>query len=306
MSFNTNQLVLRYGAGLTAKQLRFAHTHCFMGDPAAPTAPESMGSTLVALRRTLPGIMNAYSGAVLPYEQKLIDAQKQILPQQNQLQYDQYSQYAPQLNQLGQQINASNAEAQSRSDLNILKGTGGQLTEAALEAQKKADPEYYKTREGVGAGFLSLLGGMDPNKLSGSEMANAERGVNRLNNRSGNSNGGVPLNTISNAMTFGDELDKKRQAYGQTLGLGGQLMPSMKSGVDTFQLTTGRPSQANPAANQFLGVNQNSFGSQGQGMAGGVFNAAAGFQGQANDINSQRRDSLDRATGVTSSMPSYS
>ncbi len=306
MSFNSNQLALRAGAGLTARQLKFAHCHCFGGDPATPTPNESMGTTMLALQRNLPGIMKAYSTSVQPYEQKLLDAQKNILPQQNQLQYDQYNQYAPQLNELGQRVNASNAEAQSRSDLNVLRGTGGKLTQAALDAQRKADPEYYKTREGVGAGFLNMLGGMDPNKLTGSEMANVERGVNRLNNRSGNSNGGVPLNAISNAMTFGDELTNKRQGYAQTLGLGGQLMQPMKSGIDTFQLTTGRPSQNNPAAGQFLGVNQNSFGAQGQNMAGNVFNTAAGFQSQANDINSQRRDSLDRVNQTMGSMPSYS
>lgn len=294
MSFNSNQLALRAGAGLTARQLKFAHCHCFGGDPATPTPNESMGTTMLALQRNLPGIMKAYSTSVQPYEQKLLDAQKNILPQQNQLQYDQYNQYAPQLNELGQRVNASNAEAQSRSDLNVLRGTGGKLTQAALDAQRKADPEYYKTREGVGAGFLNMLGGMDPNKLTGSESANVERGLNRLNTHSGNSNGGVPLNTISNAMTFGDELANKRQGYGAALGLGSQMLPTFKSGIDTFQLTTGRPSQTNPAAGQFLGVNQNSFGAQGQGMAGNVFNAASGFQGQANDINSQRRDSLDR------------
>lgn len=284
-------------------------TDLFMGgDPPAPTATESTDSMLQAYIKNLPGLLDVTAKNVLPTEQANLQAQQQLAPAQNQLALDLYKQFAPQFNAVGSQISSQNALAQAGSDLQVLQQYGPQLTAQALAAQKQADPEYYKTREMAQQGLANMFNGLPDgsSNLTGGERAEVERSLARDNSARGNENP-TAIGTVENAMKFGSaglqRQGQKQAMIANAVNTASQAMAPMQSKIDTFQLTTGRPS-VNSGQTQFAGVKdvgQNTF-SMGQNLLGEV----GQNQRSAMDINSRRRDSLDRFSQVMSSMPNVS
>jgi len=212
-------------------------------------------------------------------------------------------------NQYGVPTADANAAIASRNTSNlsdIFSGAGSDLIRSSTETAKIADPEYYRSREQLGAGVDKLLSGQDPNRLTEAELENATRGVNRTNIATGNVTPSQ-TQTISNAMTFGDELSKKRALFGDALGRATGALPAMKSGADTFRQVTGQPGTS--------GLGDTNFGVQKQGESGAVNNAlstlyGAGSSASSNYINnSDYRSDAERVTGVgngvAQSMPDY-
>ncbi len=285
--------------------LEYPPEHCAVfrneGDPAAPTAQESTASVIGAEATNLPRLLQAYGNNVLPYEQSIQNASNVVSPQQQALQAQLYAQYAPILNAVGQRINSSNARSQSQSDLDILRSTGQQVTEADLEAQRRADPEYYHQRELLSAGLDNLMKsyGSDPTALSGGELSGVERSLNRDNLQQGNSGVGSSLGIIQNAQRYGGAANAKRQAYAGVLGQVGGLLQPLKSGIDASQLTLGRPSMAQFGANQMTQAGQGStFGNNVSGIGNNLLNQIGQFQTTATDVNAQRRSGLDVGLGA--------
>ncbi len=292
-----------------AQEFPLEHCSSFRneGDPPAPTAQESTASVIGAEATNLPKLLKAYGDNVLPYEQSIQNASNVISPQQQELQARLYAQYAPILNAIGQHLNASNAQAQSQSDLDILRGTGQQVTAADLEAQKQADPEYYKQREALSTGLTNLLNsyGSDPTALSGGELSGVERSLNRDNLQQGNSGVGSSLGIIQNAQRYGAAADAKRQAYAGVLSGAGQLLQPLKSGIDAFQLTTGRPSIPAFGANQMTQAGQGSqLGNNVSGIGNNLLNNIGQFQTTAMGVNANRRSALDVGLGAANSISS--
>jgi len=217
-----------------------------------------------------------------------------------------FSEYTPQYLETG-------GRAQTAEDLRsglgaisneaaMINGGGSQLVEQANQMEALANPEWYANKQAVGAGYSALLGGMDPNKLSGAEMANVERGVNRLNMRTGNLNTGDSTTTTANAMQFGGALDQKRQNFGQALSLFPGIAGATRSQNNGFDIATGRGAKQGQNAGAGLGANQNS----------GMNSALSASQGSVNDlqalgynINSQRDTTFNKMTtlgGATESL----
>ncbi len=170
-------------------------------------------------------------------------------PRQNKLDYEQFSQYAPLFSQAG----ASLQQNEVQNNLGNINNGGSQLVSAARQLEDLASPDFAKSRQVANKGFQDLIGGMDPNRLSGAEMANTERGINRLNARTGNLNTGDATSTTANAMTFGGALDQKRQNFGQALNLFPGIASQSKSGMDTFNVGTGKTINSNPGLSAFGG-----------------------------------------------------
>lgn len=266
------------------------------GDPPSPTTNESMDSILQAYVKNLPQLLNTTSAGILPYEQASQNAQAQIAPQQQQLNYDMFNQYNPLY---------ANSSAQTENSL--LNGVGGQNVRAVDQLNRQIDPEYYNGRAAAGKSLTDLLSGMDPNKLTGAEQSNVERGLQRQGVQSGQN--GLPQSStgaINAALSYGGALDAKRNTIARAIASASQALPTFKSGADPFAQATGRSGTQAFNGGQQFNTTQNGFGSNTVGLGNNLLGSATAIRTQQNQINADRRDPLDRVTGVLGSLPSIS
>lgn len=259
------------------------------GDPPAPNAIESTDATMAAYLKNLP----AFLSQMVPSAQAQLAASQATGLPMSQLQADIYAQTAPQLNQVSQQMDASNKYAGAQGDLAVLQGPGAASARAVQDLSRQFDPEFYSTRSQT----ANTIGGLMNGGLSPSEEEAINRSLARQNFSMGLLGTPTATSTVANAMTFGDAA---RQRQLQGVNAATSFLPASRSGFDPTQVALGRPS-INTGGSQFLGVDQNA-GKAGQDL----FNTIGGFQTNAMNINANRRDSLDRVTGVLGSMPSYS
>jgi len=264
---------------------------------------DNTGKQILDYAKYLPQYLKATGENIGPFEQSLVNARSTVDPQNFALNESLLKYFGPRMNEIGSQLQRQNAMNQSQNELDVINGPGGEMARAGQRLNEEADPEYYGSRRVAADKLISLLQGQDPNRLTGAEMANVERGLNRTNMSNGmqdvHSSGGA----ISNAMTFGDELNKKRNTLVNTLSVVPQNLAAMKSGFDAFQVATGRPSSPN--------VGQQQYGQGGQGFGANVQSMGQGLLGQSGenvrqfaDLTANRRDGLDRAAQVAGSLPS--
>lgn len=228
--------------------------------------------------------------------QTLQDINTKIAPQEQALQLQLLQQYGPLFSKVGQDISTQEAEAGISRDLALAKGPGLELAQQASEVDKAINPEFYKMREVTGKGYADLISGQDPNKLSGAELANTERGINRLNARTGNLNTGDATTTAANAMTFGDELGKKRDRFSAALNLFPGLSGASRSPVDGFAVATGKTSTTPNFGQQNFQIQNGQFTTQ------GMLDRLAGTQGKQMDVLSGRRNIQDYSEGAVGSV----
>jgi len=271
------------------------------GDPAPQSAGESTAQALQGLVANLPALIKTYTENILPVEQATQNAQNVIAPQNQQLQADLYSKYAPQLNKVGQDIYSSNVTNTAQADLNALSGPGKALNQEVLAQQMATDPEFFANRKAASEAFQKLIGGMDPNALSGSELAQEERGINRLNGANG-FNPQAQTTTLAAAGSFGDALSKKRADLTNALNTFQGLQTGAKSGIDVAQVATGKPSNNNYAANQLTGSLQGNLGGQTANLTNNLLGVSAANVTNQQNLASQQRDSLDRVAQIMGSV----
>jgi hypothetical protein len=179
----------------------------------------------------------------LPSAEEYQRINEAITQRENALALQQLGQFAPQLTELGTQIAGQEQRGGMANDLAAIMGPGRELLTQSEELDRLINPQFYANRELGASGLQSLIGGMDPNRLTGSEMANVERGVNRLNQRRGNTNVGDATTTAANALQFDDRLQQKRQAFGQALNLIPGIQAASQSPLDAFGIATGKGNQ---------------------------------------------------------------
>lgn len=275
------------------------------GDPAAPATQESMDSVLRALTTNLPSLVAAQADAARNYEPQMMALRREISPQQNQLDLDLLNQFGGQFAAANQRIAGQNALDQARNDLAVVRGPGRDLVREAMVTQREADPEAYRARElavdQLGRLDRSLV---DPDAgLSGSERAEIDRSLARGNFARGVGATPTATSTVSNALAFGQAGEARRSQRQSAIANAAQLSSAavqpLSSRVDTFQLTTGRP-----AFQGQQGSGSREVGADTNAMGTNLLNNASNMRMQENQINSQRRDALDRVSQVMSSIPS--
>ena len=257
-----------------------------------PPINESMRSILGAVTDLAPGTLT-----------KLNAATQALAPSNAALDYNQYLQYAPKYLTAGENLADEQASRATARDLAVINSGGGQLAQKALELDRLANPEFYANRAAAGQGFQALLAGQDPNNLTGSEMANVERGINRLNMSRGTpSNIGDATTTASNAMLFGDKLNQKRAAFGQSLAMFPGIQQGSQSGINAYQIAAGRgaASGTNASLGQYRGPQQFDANAQIQSMNQGALSMEQNRQ----NIMSQKKTGLDMATQAMSGIGS--
>lgn len=277
------------------------------GDPAAKPVGESTDAQMQAYIKNLPALLNTTANQTLPVGQTTQNAQNTLAPQQQQLLSDLFSKYAPGLYKTGDELNQQESSAGIAQALKNLQGGGGQLSQAAIDADKAANPEYYSTRAAAGSKLNDLLGSIDINGLSGSERSEVERSNAQQDAQRGIANTPSQTATVQNAMQFGSALQAKRNALSNAISTATSFLPSSKSGVDAFAVGTGAATapQGNAGAGQFLGIGNNANSasgtnaSLGNSLLGGI-NATSN---NAANIDANRRNSLDMTNSTLSSLP---
>lgn len=263
------------------------------GDPAAPSVQETTGEQMQALINHLPTMTRVVGENILPFEQARVSAAQTIAPQEAALQTAIYRQYGPILNQIGNQIAAQNQLAAVSSDsaaLNAANQSG--LISNALALQRQANPEYYAGRTAIGNANTNFVNNLGDGSLTPTQTEEAIRAINRSSVAGGLANSGSPTAALKSAMNFGDRMQQNRSLVSQALSNAASVNSALKDSFDPFLVATGRTSQ-NTGDQRLSGPNTN----LGQTTANTANNMFADFgqtARQRNEINSKRRDSLDR------------
>ena len=279
------------------------------GTNVIPNTSESMESVMKAYRENLIPMIQNQIQAAQAYEPAMQNLREQISPREQALNAQLYGQYGPQFAKIGSDIARQNAEAQAATDLGIVSGTGRDLVREAMKTQKEADPEAYRARELALANLEQLQGSLtDPNAgLSGAERAEIDRSLARENFARGTGATPTATSTVANAMAFGGAGEARKAQRQSAIANAAQLaagsVQPLSSRIDTFQLTTGRPS-VNQGEARTGGARE--VGQESNAMGMNLFGNASQMRQQENQLNAQRKTGLDQFTQVMGSMPSVS
>ena len=112
--------------------------------------------------------------------------------------------------------NLSNAQAQSTADL--LNGSGGNAASAAESVARSNNPDYYKVQDAASNQATNLVNSYNLNGLSPGEQNAVERSTNQGNAATGNLGNTNALNTVANAMNFGNAYQTKQTNLGNAIG----------------------------------------------------------------------------------------
>ena len=277
------------------------------GGAPAPGTQESMAEGMKAYRENIIPMIQQQVTAARQYEPEMQKLREEISPREQQLNADLYRQFGPQFARTGSDIARQNAQAQAETDLGIVSGTGRELVREAMRTQKEADPEAYRARELALANLEQLQGSLtDPNAgLSGAERAEIDRSLARENFARGTGATPTATSTVSNAMAFGQAGEARKAQRQSAIANAAQLaagaVQPLSSRIDTFQLTTGRPS-VNQGEARTGGARE--VGQESNAMGMNLFGNASQMRQQENQINAQRKSALDQFSQVMGSLPS--
>lgn len=221
--------------------------------PGASLSPSTEYVTLANQIRAISDLLPYYSQAVSA--QKIPDAAAQLAADyattgpRLALQQALQEQYGPIFDQLAAESNLRRASYAAANDAAVLAGPGKDLVTQALETAKIYDPEYYNTRAVTADSMNKLLAQATANLdsgLSNTERDEVGRALALENSRRGTANAPSQLQTVANAMQFG-AAGRAREAENQNqlskaIVASTAFLPSAKSGVDVFQVATGKPS----------------------------------------------------------------
>lgn len=162
----------------------------------------------------------------------------------------QLQQFAPGYQQAGANI----AKQQAKSQVDLLKGAGGQAATAGQELTNNLNPALAAANRGAVAGVNSI----NLNGLSPGEQNSVERSLNQSNYATGRLGIDNATNAVSNAMNFGGAFNSKlgllNQAVGSAVNAGNASNAAFNpyaaatnaSNIgNNFGLSTFNPTQAN-------------------------------------------------------------
>lgn len=266
-------------------------------DPSAPPPQQSMQDILQAFQQNIPGIMSATNSQVVPTAQANLAADKAVSPGEDQLMTQLYQQFAPQLAATGSQIDTANRNATANTDVSILGDQGAKLASEYQTIDKSLNPEYYQVRSQAAKSLGDVLNAASLDKPN----IEAERLLNQENQRTGNAVTPSATNTVSNALNFEDQRQKRISNLSNAISTATSfLQPATNSQFNPATTALNKPTSSTGLSN-FNGVTSGT-GSAAYSTGSNLLNSATGLQQSAMDINANRRDVLDRINGVTSSI----
>lgn len=269
----------------------------FKGDPAALPVSEVTENVIDALAQNLPQLFESLRNEIGPTELAKLVSQETTAPRAAALYDKVIRDYGPSIARTENQISAERKLSDAAGDLAVVKGPGGELARAATDLGANViDPEFFSTRKALGQKYGELIGGLDPNKLSGGERAEVERSLAADRVATGNIGNNNAVNTVENAMGFGSALNAKRAAIGNILNNTTAVVPNLRSGINPY----GKPQVDNTSTTKFEAVKP--IGQETFGTGNNFLQQVGQFGMQEQDINANRRDSLDRLTELVGAL----
>lgn len=277
------------------------------GGPIYQGAQETTADQMAAYIKYFPQLLQAVAGNTGVVERAQLGLSKELAPQQAALQAGVARQFMPEFTQIGLDQARQQAMGTAETDAALLAGPGRSVVQNLAEAQRLADPEYFRQRELALAGLERLFGSLsDPNAgMSATERAEVERTLARENAARGNI-APTQMGTVEAAMRFGSagEARKtaKQAAISQAVQTAAGAAPSMRSGVDAFQVTTGKPS-SNVGVARFGDVDANQGGAT-QNFGQSFLQNTGQFASNMQNNQAARKDAFDKFSQVMGSLPS--
>lgn len=285
------------------------------GTDASPTPGNyrTLAEQVRVVNDLLPYYTKAISGQLGALQQAELDSAKQTSPGYAQLMTELYQKYGPQLNQIGSDIVRQNALNQAATDRDVLKGPGGETVKAAYDTAQIFDKPYYDTRELTAGRLADLLKSIDlSGGLSPTERREIEQSLAIQGGRRGTYNAPSATDTVADAMTYGSagrtRVLENQNELSKAIAASSAFLPSAKSGVDVFQVATGKPSMPNTGESKFTGVTKTDPGAA-TNLASSLLstgnanasNALAWEMNKAN-IDANKKDWLDQFVQFTSGI----
>ena len=239
-----------------------------------------------ALKEYLPGISQLFNEQILPGEQAQLGAAENISPRYYDLLTKLQTEYGPALARSGAGIDAAARQAGAENDLSFLQGTGGDLLTQIDSQNKQLNPEFYRTRDSTSQALQQLLGSIN----LGDANPEAERLVNQENVRSGTLATPSATNTTKNALSFGNELQKRRDALSSAISTATNFLAPASVGVDSSAVLNA--GKQNPGTANFTGVVNPT--NEGLNTARGYLDNLTGLRAVNTQGNYQKRDWIDR------------
>ena len=266
-----------------------------MGNKYTPPSPrETMAEEVRAIAQNYPDLVKAYTEQIIPIEQAKYEAARTMSPQQYQLTLDN-APYLKQLAALDSDVKAQTQQREIGSDVATLRGPGQQAITAAIEAEKMADPEFYRSRGLIGDKIAETLGASSAT-LSPTERAEMERSIARTDPRNSDS----ALNTAKNAMLFGKAGTAKANNLANVVNQVTSNLPALRSGVDVYGIGTGRSGLTGGPAQQRFGQGYMAPGQEAFVGGADAFNKAHQSQLERDRLkNAATYTGLEAATGAS-------
>ena len=280
--------------------------------PAASVKPSSsyrkLADNTQALYDLMPYMASAVNQTAVPTALSQLAASQATSPGYAQLMLDLYNTYGPQLNAIGNEILGRNMMAEAQNQLNVTKGPGRDLVTSAYDLSQIYDKPYYDSRAKAASGLSSLFDSIDlSGGLSDTERNEIAQGLARSNISRGTYNAPSPINTISDAMRYGNagyqRKTQQQNLLSDAIKQSSSFLPAAKSGVDVFQVATGKSSTANPGNSLFPGIS-NSNNSSSYGLAGNLFNSGTQYDVTQMGIDANKKDWLDQFNQFASGLGS--
>jgi len=222
--------------------LNFPNQTAVQVNPSPPAGRIGIGDNATAARTvsqlrgigrgvqdTLPGLLNSIYRGMLVQAPAVTENDLELLQQ-----------LGPQFAGAEGAMERVGRQGEIDTDLALLRGGGREITEETLNQMMMADPQFFALREALSGKYGDLLSGMDPNKLTGAELTNAERAINRSNIGQGTANTGSNTAALKGALQFDDRLQKKRMNLNSILSSLGSIIPGLRSGAFNYGTATGQ------------------------------------------------------------------
>lgn len=255
---------------------------------------ESVQEILQAMNAYFPGVMDKIRGQYDPQARAEVDIAEKYSPELNQLSTGLLDTSGREASKIGRELSAAEQLDAAQTEADILKGPGKDAVASTLELQKSVDPEFFKNREALMGELDTAFGAMgnDPNALSKGEQEGIARGLGRTNWSAGS-----PMQTISNAMTFGENQAKRRGEYNNLINLRSGVTNSLRSGIDAGSVATRRTVLPNFGQQNYLGVQTPGTGTANT-LGGAFMNNVFGTDQNRQQVDAQRNQGTGIGSGI--------
>lgn len=262
--------------------------------------PETMANVLQSTQQYLPGVIEAISAQQPAVARMQAEVDRDVSPIYANTQADIFDTAGRRLAETGREISSADQLASAKTESDILSQFGPDLVAAATRLMEQADPEYAAQRRLVADANTKLLASQDPTQLSGSERGEVEKAV----ARQGDTNPNSTVNTVENAMTYGSALADKQSRFGETVARIAATLPTLRSGIDAFQVATRRPAVPNAGTANFVGGQQGA-GQNAWNTGNQFFQNASQMQAEANARKGSVFDSIIKGANAAGGLFSF-